>query len=200
MKANVINLAHRTDRLIQIQNECNREGLELIRHEGVNGQVVFANEFSNKRMRGHAGCWKSHVDILKNIKGKSDYHLVLEDDAVLCDGFKDKLLSYIDKIPEDCGLCYFGGSVNLVENSISDYNDLFSQALKVYSTHCYLIKDSHIDNLLEILNTRIYKVDVLFTEYQAKYLTLISKECLSWQRESFSDISFDVLKYNNKYL
>jgi GR25 family glycosyltransferase involved in LPS biosynthesis len=199
MKANVINLIHRTDRLKEIQAEFTREGLELVRHDGVNGQSVFFNAFKNKRMRGHAGCWQSHVNLLNKVKGTANYHLVIEDDAVLCNGFKEKALYYINQLPEDCGLCYFGGSININKNSILYYNDSFNQALKVLATHCYVIKDSHIDLLLKVLNTRIYKVDVLFTEYQNTNLTLISKNCLSWQRESFSDIGFEILKYNTKY-
>jgi GR25 family glycosyltransferase involved in LPS biosynthesis len=199
MKANVINLMHRTDRLKEIQSECTREQLELIKHNGVNGQDVFFKQFSNKRMRGHAGCWQSHVNLLNKVKGTSEYHLVIEDDAVLCEGFKSKALSYISQLPEDCGLCYFGGSVNLTYNARTEYNETFNQALNVLATHCYLVKDSHIDLLLEVLNTRVYKVDVLFTEYQSAHLTLISKECLSWQRESFSDIVFEHTNYKTKY-
>jgi GR25 family glycosyltransferase involved in LPS biosynthesis len=199
MKANIINLKHRTDRLKEIQSECEREGLELVRHNGVNGQDVFFKQFTNKRMRGHAGCWQSHVNLLNKVKGTAEYHLVIEDDAILCDGFKEKALSYINQLPNDCGLCYLGGSIDLYDNSIRDYNDSFNQALKVLATHCYVIKDSHIDLLLEVLNTRIYKVDVLFTEYQNTNLTLISKECLAWQRESFSDIGFKSFTHNTKY-
>jgi GR25 family glycosyltransferase involved in LPS biosynthesis len=118
MKANVINLMHRTDRLKEIQSECTREVLELVRHNGVNGQDVFFKQFTNKRMRGHAGCWQSHVNLLNKVKGTSEYHLVIEDDAdTYVMGFKEKALSYISQLPEDCGLCYFGGSVNLTENA-----------------------------------------------------------------------------------
>jgi GR25 family glycosyltransferase involved in LPS biosynthesis len=198
MKANVINLNYRKDRLKEIQAECSREGLQLVRHEGVNGQKVFFDSFKNKRMRGQAGCWQSHVNLLNKVKGTSEWHLVLEDDEILCDGFKSKVEFYVSKLPTDCGLVYFGGTLNQGE-PIEPYNDLFNQAKYVLGTHCYLIKDTHIDKMLEVLNTRIYKVDVLFTEYQNKYLTLISKECLAWQRPSYSDITFINTNYNTKY-
>jgi GR25 family glycosyltransferase involved in LPS biosynthesis len=51
MKAHVINLKHRTDRLNEIKLECKREGIELVRHEAVDGQKQFFNVIPSKRMR-----------------------------------------------------------------------------------------------------------------------------------------------------
>jgi len=199
MIAHVINMNHRADRLQEILTECIHTELELVRHEGVNGQEHFIEQFTTKRMRGHAGCWQSHVNVLNAVKGTGEYHLILEDDAVLIDGFKDKVKAYMNELPVNCGLVYFGGNLNVIKKAVIDYNDSFFQAFNVLATHCYVIRDSHIDALLEVLNTRIYKVDVLFTEYQNKHLSLMSKECLSWQRESLSDISFKMFKLNTRY-
>lgn len=199
MIANVINMNHRTDRLEEIQAECDREGLELVRHEGVNGQEVFFEQFDTKRMRGHAGCWQSHVNVLNAVKGTARFHLILEDDAVLVIGFRNTILGQISCLPMDWSLVYFGGNIKLTKDAVIPYNYEFNQAKNVLATHCYVIRDTAIDELLEVLNTRIYKVDVLFTEYQKKHKTLISKKCLAYQRESFSDIGFEMFKFDTRY-
>ena len=199
MKANVINLVYRQDRLLEVAAECKREGLQLVRHEAVNGQDVFFKTISTKRMRGHAGCQSSHMKVLQSIKGTSDWHLIIEDDAVLLDGFLSEVKEVISSLPIDATMCYLGGNTYLYEDSTKEYNDSFVRAYKVMATHCYLVKDESIDNILHVLNKRWHKVDVMLMEYQMNNVVYMTKKCLSWQRESFSNIGFKTIISSPKY-
>jgi GR25 family glycosyltransferase involved in LPS biosynthesis len=199
MKAHVINLKHRRDRLTQIKNQCEKESLDFVRHEAVNGQKQFFDVIPSKRMRGHAGCQQSHMNLLSSVKGSSDWHLILEDDAVLIEGFKDKAKHIIDTLPKDAQMCYLGGNTYLYDDSIEDYNEELVRAFKVMATHCYIIKDSAIDSMLEVLNRRYHKVDVCMMDFQLENVVYMTKECLSWQRESMSDIVFKTTISSPKY-
>lgn len=194
MKANVINLAHRPDRMCEIEMECSREGLDVIRHEAVNGVKLFPD--ADKKLKGHFGCLHSHINLLKKVKGSNEYHLILEDDAILIEGFEKKIFNLITL---DFDLLYLGGNVFSFENATETFDDKLNIAKNVLCTHAYIIKDESINGLLEVLESRNYKVDVLFTEYQKNHNCFITKECLSWQRESYSDIIFNKMTTNLKY-
>jgi len=199
MKANVINLEHRKDRLDHIKDVLNREKIEISIHKATNGQEKFFDMFKNKRMKAHAGCYDSHVTLLEKVKGTADYHLILEDDCELIDGFKNKVIRYIELLPKNYTMLYLGGSLNVFKNSIELLNQHFSLAKKVMATHAYLVNDLQIDFILSILKKRIYKIDIMFMDIQQSVDVYITNECLAWQRETYSDIIFDVMKTNTKY-
>jgi len=196
MIVHIINLPHRTDRLTYISKVCKREGLEPSIHEATNGQQKYASEFTNKRMRGHAGCHNSHVTLLQKIKGTADYHIILEDDVELIPNFKSKVEQYIT---HDYDMLYLGGNLKVYDNPIEPFNNEFDIARKVMTTHAYIVKDSSIDSILEIITKRVHKIDVMFMDVQQQMNALITKECLAWQRETFSDIGFKVLDVNTRY-
>jgi GR25 family glycosyltransferase involved in LPS biosynthesis len=196
MIVHVINLPHRTDRLEYVKKVCEREGLELSIHEATNGQQKYAAQFTNRRMRGHAGCHNSHVTLLQKIKGRAEYHIILEDDVELTPNFKSKVQQYIK---EDFDILYLGGNINVYDNPTEPYDDQFDIARKVMATHAYIVRDSSIDSILEIITKRVHKIDVMFMDVQQQMNALITKECLGWQRETFSDIGFKTLNINTKY-
>ena len=200
MIVHVINLPHRTDRLEYVKKVCEREGLQLSIHEATNGQRKYVTQFTNKRMRGHAGCHHSHVTLLQKIRGTADYHIILEDDVELIEGFKDKVERLIYELSsDDWFMLYLGGNLAVYENPVERCDEYFNYAKKVMGTHAYVINDFHIDEILEVITERVHKVDVMFMGLQQKVDVMISKECLAWQRETFSDIGFKTLNTNTKY-
>lgn len=199
MIANIINLERRPDRKEEMIQECESKGLNPVFHIAIDGQKDFFGKIHTRRMRGHAGCQQSHINLLKRIKGTQDYHLILEDDAVLTDGFKLELDNVLNKLPNDWTMCYLGGNTYLYENSVEDFDEYFYRALRVMATHCYLVKDECIDNILNVLESRYHKVDVMLMEYQLNNVVYLTKKCLSWQRESMSDIVFKKTISSPKY-
>jgi GR25 family glycosyltransferase involved in LPS biosynthesis len=199
MKANVINLEHRKDRLKQMKIELLKANLELFRHDGIDGTKVFFNHAVNKRMRAHFGCLQSFRNMLHLVRGTADYHLVMEDDVLLIDDFKKSVEMHLEKIPADWDMLYLGGHVKTLDNAVEEYNELFWKAKNVLGLYCWIIKDSSIDALLEVLNSRLWKADMLAIEFQQKSNTYMTRTCHAWVRESYSDISFEVIKPKLKY-
>lgn len=66
---------------------------------------------------GAWGCYRSHLAILEKCLNE-EFHsaLILEDDAICCDNFATNATAFLDHLPADWGLIYFGGqhiSINL---------------------------------------------------------------------------------------
>jgi len=194
MNAHIINLKHRTDRRANMQAQCERLGLNPIFFDAVNGHEKYPDE-PRPLMRGHFGCLDSHKQLLESIKGTAYYHLILEDDAVLSDHVSEFVYKTIDTFIRAqgtvlCDVLFLGGNITQMPDAVEDtVPSHVWRAKNVLCTHAYIIKDDSINMLLAVLNSRQWKVDILFTEFQKIANCYITKECLAWQDVSMSDIT-----------
>lgn len=190
MIINVINLPHRTDRLnaILYQTECLAPG-SIVVHQAVNGQKEFFEAAVTKRMRGHYGCLQSHRNLLKKVEKETPYHIVFEDDVVLCEDFDKKIQEVLDNLPGDWAIIYLGGNI-VSDGGKTPYNEMFSRAKEVYATHAYIVNNDYVGRLQFKLNERLGKVDVLFIEFQKEWSCFIVNDIIATQSDSKSDIDF----------
>lgn len=187
IKTYIINLDRRTDRLQKLNIP-----FEWTRFEAFDGSIFE----TSKRMQGHFGCLNSHRNILNKIKlEKNGMTIILEDDVEICSDFVERLNSILDNLPDNWDLLYLGGW-NVGE--LKKFTEGIDVAEKVYTTHAYIIRDKFIDNVLEHLNSRDWKVDVLLSESLSHGNCFICNPVLAWQREGFSDIEQKIT--NNKHL
>ena len=199
MKVNIINLERRPDRKEEMAAECKSKGLDPIFHIAVDGQKEFFKIESKKRMRGHFGCLQSHRNTLRAVKGTADYHIILEDDVILVDDFAESVKNHISILPDDWSMCYFGGHTKTLEGAVEDFDKDFFYARNVLGLYCYAVNDRYIDEILETLEARLWKADMVAIDYQQKRDVYISKKCHAWIRESFSDICHEVINPDLKY-
>jgi len=95
----VINLVRRPDRLIQISAELERAGLSFEIQVAVDGKLE--NSHSEFLSGGQVGCWKSHLNAMRKVcETKSQFSLIIEDDAVLGPEVNGKYLSEILELME----------------------------------------------------------------------------------------------------
>ena len=179
IKKFVINLKRRTDRLEQINLPFEYEIFEA-----TDGKVEF-NDYPVKQ-QGFMGCWDSHRRLFTDVKDKNiNTVMVLEDDIEVCDDFNNKLEKIMNELPEDWDLLYLGGwNVGDVEK----YSESLNHAKKVYTTHAFIVKDKFYDTILESINSRKWKVDVLISDILPKGNCFICDPTIAWQKEGFSDI------------
>jgi GR25 family glycosyltransferase involved in LPS biosynthesis len=88
----VINLARRQDRLARISAELQSAGINFEVQVAIDGLLEgFQSDFVSK---GEIGCWKSHVNSMREmlVKGAT-FSLVLEDDAVISPSVNNLFLS-----------------------------------------------------------------------------------------------------------
>lgn len=179
MKSYVINLKRRNDRLKEINLPFDYEVFEA-----TDGKIDFADY--PVKQQGFMGCWDSHRRLFTQVKNDNlDMVLVLEDDIEVCENFNDKLKTVMEELPEDWDLLYLGGW-NVGE--IEKYSESLNWAKKVFTTHAFIVRSKFYDILLDQINSRKWKVDVLISEVLPSGKCFICEPTLAWQREGFSDI------------
>jgi GR25 family glycosyltransferase involved in LPS biosynthesis len=178
MKKLVINLKRRTDRLEQINLPFDYEIFEA-----TDGKEKFS-EFG--KMQGHIGCWDSHRRLFTEVKDKNiDMVMVLEDDIEVCEDFNKKLEKVMTELPEDWDLLYLGGwNIGDVEK----YSESLNLAKNVLTTHAFIVRSKFYDTILEGINSRKWKIDILISETLSKGNCFICNPTIAWQKEGFSDI------------
>lgn len=178
IKSYVINLKRRTDRLKEINLPFQYEVFE-----GTDGKEKFSD---HGKMSGHIGCWDSHRRLFTQAKDLDlDMVLVLEDDIEVCDDFNNKLTKAMEELPEDWDLLYLGGwNVGDIEK----YSESLNWAKKVYTTHAFIVRNKFYDTILDGINSRKWKIDVLISDVLPLGKCFICEPTLAWQREGFSDI------------
>lgn len=106
----VINLKRRVDRKLKILESL--AVFDKIPHviEAIDGTKLDINWLTNtnkldvsekfrKLKRGEIGCYISHIKVWKEIiKTNTEYALILEDDAVFCSDFRNKLTSILKEV------------------------------------------------------------------------------------------------------
>lgn len=182
-KTYVINLDVSKDRLETMSKQCKKEHIEFERFPGVNGKILDPNKMDNvknkKLQKGAIGCHLSHVGVWKKaLKQPEQTILVLEDDVIFPDDFKNQLNFYLQKVPKDFDILYLGGS-NL---KLKKYNNLFGKPIKTppkktYNTGCYamVIRKKCLQLLVnecEIVNDHIDQIikNKLFDQLNIYYV------------------------------
>ena len=190
-----INLARRKDRRSQCENifKANNINVEFI--EAVDGSTIQDTKGLNP---GAAGCCLSHKKIFDKMRSDRSLRkvLILEDDIEFDPDFKNLFTRYYQHVPENWNLLFFGGSHNLPPKPI---NQFVHKLVKTFTTHCYAVKDTAIDALLEqFSDSNIFNLqaDVHLYKIQKKIPCYGFRKHIAWQREGWSDIEGGHRKYD----
>tara|TARA_Y100000310_G_C20665005_1_gene807006 strand:- start:1099 stop:1701 length:603 start_codon:yes stop_codon:yes gene_type:complete len=184
--AYVINLKRRPDRLLHIQKECKKVGLEIKLIEAVDGKEVYP-ELEGKIIQGAYGCYDSHLKALKLIQETGEDGLILEDDNVFVHHYLDRVDTCFNELPKGWKLYFLGGSL-LNDNAIEDYSDNLKRAKSVLCTNAYMVSKDAVDDLIKYVEKEKFKIDVIYTRYQQENECFIAYPELAYQIEGHSDI------------
>ena len=189
-KTYVINLEKRKDRL-----ENFKLPFDYKVFLATDGKIEYKNLDSSDRVKSHLGCLDSHKRLLEqSLTSNVDAVLVFEDDVELCDDFKNKFYEIINSLPQDWDLIYFGGW-----GQVRKFTEKLNKAIKVFTTHSYLINKKFIPVILEQLNKKIeYQVDVSFIQIQSQNNCFITNPPLCGQKKGYSDIVNKNTEYSEK--
>lgn len=192
----VINLKERLDRKLHIENELqkiNCNSYKLI--EGINGNLV---KNTTHLKNGMYGLVQTYLKIYKQISD-FDYKniLIIEDDCEFVENFNQKLEDYINSIPSDWDMIYFGANHNYhIGGQTLKVNDKCIKLNHSYSAHCVLLKKVVFDELINNLKNFNIENDVMLAKLQKKYNAYSSSETLTTQIQSFSNIENKIVNYN----
>ena len=117
LKKYVINLKRRPDRLLNFYETFPFYDYEIVYgFDGKNYENETDEEkemfdrFTNNLNCGEKGVFISHLRIYRDIVEKNiPYAMILEDDPILCENFKERLTKVVEELPDDFNIFYFGG-------------------------------------------------------------------------------------------
>lgn len=192
----VINLKERTDRKLHIEDQLKKINcLEYKLIEGINGNtLVNQTRLSN----GMFGLVKTYLKIYDEWSQQDcDDILIIEDDCVFVENFNERLEGYIENVPSDWDMLYFGANHNYhMGMKTLKINDRCIKLNKSYSAHCVLLKKQVFEELIQNIKNFSIENDVMMANLQNKYNAYSSSEALASQIESYSNIENKVVNYD----
>ena len=190
----LINLKRRPDRLRDFFKNNNKHFSEkdIKIFEAIDGKNI--EDQSWEYSKGALGCRLSHLEIFKNaVEENHKRILIIEDDAIIKNGFSKKLKYLINKIGNEWDMIYFGGT----HNNAPIRNDQHILRLQcTLTTHCYALNIKCIPFLIEKIETDMRWVDCVIADQHAKLRVYGFQKPLAIQQKSYSDIIEDFANYN----
>lgn len=197
-KIYVINLPSRPDRLEEFKNSSSKIGFDFQVFKAFGPkeieEIINSNDFykmmninQDHYRKSAAGCFLSHLTIIKEAKEKGYKKImILEDDCDFTENFADKFHTLFEKLPDNWDFLYLSGSLpEFVEKF-----DGHARVSQVFTTHSYVLNHTAYDRIIEYLSKYflIKEVDACYTDLHKNLNSFIALPFLTYQRGSFSDI------------
>lgn len=192
----VINLKERLDRKKHITNQLNKIDCDnYILFEGVDGKKI---NNQTKLSPGMYGLIKTYLNMYDHwSQTPKENILIIEDDCIFTDNFNEKLKSYMDEVPNNWDMIYFGANHNYhIGKKTELINNMCIKLNHSYSAHCVLIKSYVFEELINGIKDFTIENDVMMANLQKKYNAYSSVNTLTTQLVSHSDIQDKVMDYN----
>jgi GR25 family glycosyltransferase involved in LPS biosynthesis len=192
----VINLKERTDRKLHIENQLNKIDCKNYKLcEGVNGNLLTN---PTKLKNGMFGLVKTYLNIYEEWSKKDAENIFLiEDDCLFLDDFNKKLEEYINNVPSDWDMLYFGANHNYHGGMQTlRINEKCIKLNNSYTAHCVLLKKKVFEELIENIRNFSIENDVMMALLQRKYNAYSTSEPLALQIENYSNIENKVVNYD----
>lgn len=181
-----INLDRRADRWQRMQTEFARHGIEAIRRFSAADGSTLTLPANWRHTAGAYGCLLSHVQVVQEARQQShESVLIFEDDAVFDPELASKFPSFIEEVPADWDMLYFGA---LHKDEPIKVRDHIYRITKANSTYAYALKHTVYDEFIE-LNRRTKNVlDENAYALQERFNCYSFMPNLAWVQPEYSDV------------
>jgi GR25 family glycosyltransferase involved in LPS biosynthesis len=181
-----INLDRRPDRWQRMQTEFARHGVEDVqRFPAVDGRTVQLPA-TWKHTAGAYGCLLSHVAVVQQARELGhESVLIFEDDAVLDPEFEIKFASFMEQVPSDWDMLYFGALHT--DEPVKVRENVF-RISKANSTFAYALKHTVFDAFLELNRAAEHVLDVNAYALQQRFNCYCFLPNLAWVQIEYSDV------------
>lgn len=159
----IINLEKDKDRWDSISKQCIQNDLNFVRFNAINGNNVSKkkiNEYFAENVNlnpGQIGCALSHIKIWEySLKNNYDHILILEDDAILPNNFKDRVKPILNSLPSDWDYL----SLNCAYCEGYDYNQNLIKVSKNICTVSYFISRKGMSKILNIIKENKIRIPI----------------------------------------
>jgi glycosyl transferase, family 25 len=181
-----INLDRRADRWKRIQRAFTAHGIEPVqRFSAIDGHYVELPH-SWFHTAGAYGCLLSHVRVVREARdaGASSV-LIFEDDAVFDPQFKERFATFVQELPEDWDMLFFGALHKDEPVKVSEH---IARITKANSTFAYAIRNTVFDAFIELNSRAEHVLDMNSYELQARFNCYCFMPNLVWVEFEYSDV------------
>lgn len=181
-----INLDRRPDRWQRMQTEFARHGIEDVRRfSAVDGSTVQRPADWN-HTAGAYGCLLSHIAVVQEARELGHKRvLIFEDDAVFDPEFESKFATFVEQVPSDWDMLYFGA---LHKDQPVKISDRISRITNANSTFAYALKHTVYDAFLELNARAEHVLDVNAYALQEQFNCYCFMPNLAWVQIEYSDV------------
>ena len=120
--------------------------------------------------------------------------MIMEDDVVFEPEFKN-LEEYMKDVPEDWDMFYIGANHTYGKPPQHDKGNVYKLNFSV-TTHCFAVRDTMYDVILDKLNDRVVEIDVSYAQIMKDHNVYGFLPNIAKQREGFSDIQHKFVNYD----
>jgi len=181
-----INLDRRPDRWQRMQTEFARYGVEDVRRfSAVDGSTVQLPANWN-HTAGAYGCLLSHLAVVQEARRLGHKSvLIFEDDVVFDPEFEAKFVSFVEQVPSDWDMLYFGA---LHKDEPSKISERVQRITNANSTFAYALKHTVYDAFLELNARAEHVLDVNLRALQERFNCYCFMPNLAWVQIEYSDV------------
>jgi len=205
MKAFVINMPNSKERYRLFQEECKRENIEVERLDGVDG-LPYLQKGDKPLTRGIIGCIMASCNAIRLAKERGyESVLIFDDDAELCDNFKQELETAISELPKHWDFLRLHKTTSGTPK-IESYSENLNQVYGGNGTYGYVVNSRFYDSILQWQEHNFRKpskqdigyiktYDVILAEYMHTAPFYETKKPLVFHRDGHSDRMGMDMKY-----
>jgi glycosyl transferase family 25 len=181
-----INLDRRPDRWQRMQTEFARHGIDAVRRfSAVDGTTVTLPPHWT-HTAGAYGCLLSHVQVIEEARAlNAESVLIFEDDTVFDPEFKTKFASFVEEVPSDWDMLYFGA---LHKDEPVELSEHVYRITKANSTYAYALKHTVFDAFLELNRRAKHVLDMNTYQLQERFNCYCFMPNLAWVQSEYSDV------------
>lgn len=205
-KTYCLNLDRRTDRWETSQEVFKKHNLVVERYSATDWKDIFIDTEYEQRYRANVAHLDSFVGFFnKLIVEDAGNVLLLEDDVEFPEDFNQRFAEYIEQVPGDWGMLYFGGNhsngVYTTEqpNILRCKSSLSTHAIgyrKEAFEYIHYNLEYHLLRILEMTPpatyTNVVSADVWLALLHSVIPTYSFYPALAWQKADYSDIEMKV--------
>ena len=178
----VINLDRRPDRMAKLGPQLNELGIEYDRFSAHDAQELNIKPYVAGTW-SHITVWSRYRQIYGDIK-----ILVLEDDALFCEGFNEKFAEAIETLPDNWDIFYLGALVDKNTGKVEKVNDHWAKQIVSTGTQAYCINPKRLERFYEEVKDKEWYIDVELRVLAEQYNAYIAQPNLVTQFPSYSDL------------
>jgi hypothetical protein len=181
-----INLDKRPDRWERIQARFVEHSLDqVVRFPALDGNSLKVPS-GWPSFPGAYGCLRSHLEVVEQAREQARPNvLIFEDDAVLAPGFNTRFAGYVQQLPQDWDMVFFGAIHGQPLTRITDNIIRVTHSL---STYAYAVRHTIYDAFIEVNRKAPSVLDENTRSLQKRFNCYCFMPHLAWVEEDYSDV------------